>query len=50
MFDLLNIRPELKEGYIYIPVENGLGVNIDDSILEKYKFQDRVQYFKIEKE
>jgi len=50
MFDLLNSRPELKEGYIYIPVENGLGVHIDDSILEKYKFQDKVQYFKIEKE
>ena len=50
MFDILVSEPKIKDGYIYPNDEPGLGVYIDDKILKKYKFMDRVQYFKIEKE
>ena len=50
MFDMLTCEPEIRNGDIYPNEEPGLGVYIDDKILKKYKFQDKVQYFKIEKE
>ena len=50
MFEILSKDPVIKNGYIYPIDEPGLGVYIDDKILAKYKYEDKVQYFKIEKE
>lgn len=33
---------EMKEGYIEVPTKPGLGIDIDENILEKYKFNDMV--------
>jgi len=50
MFEMLISVPEFKDGYIYPVDVPGLGVFIDNNILNKYKYEDKVQYFKIEKE
>lgn len=50
MFDMLTCEPDIRNGHIYPDEKPGLGVYIDDKILKKYTFQDKVQYFKIEKE